>query len=71
MPPRKNRGEQLLNHLILSDDDLLQFLLHQLPMLSEFLQYLAKRTLLFLLSQDELPCGENATPLHSVLIFRQ
>ena len=35
-------GEDLLDHLGLADDDLLQFLLHQPPMLAELLQDVAE-----------------------------
>ena len=35
-------GKQLLDHLVLADDDLLQLLLHHLPMLGEFLQDIAE-----------------------------
>jgi hypothetical protein len=37
MPPGKDGGKELLDHLILPDDDLLQFHLHQLSMLAELL----------------------------------
>ena len=43
MPARKNRGEDLLDHLVLADDDLLQLLLHELAMLGELLQNIAER----------------------------
>ena len=35
-------GEDLLDHLVLADDDLLQFFLHQFAVLGELLQYVAK-----------------------------
>ena len=35
-------GEDLLDHLVLADDDLLQFLLHQPPVLAELLQDVAE-----------------------------
>ncbi len=42
MPAGEDGGEDLLDDLVLADDDLLQFLLHQLPMLAELLQDVAK-----------------------------
>ena len=44
MPAGENGGEQLLDHFALPNDDLLQFLLHQLPMLAEFLQEVSEAT---------------------------
>ena len=35
-------GEHLLDHLVLADDDLLQFFLHQPPVLAELLQDVAQ-----------------------------
>ncbi len=51
MPAGEDGGEHLLDDLVLPNDDLLQLLLHQLPMLGELLQDIAERTLLFLLGQ--------------------
>ena len=42
MPARKNRREDLLDHGILPDDDLLQLALHEQPMLPKFLQHIAQ-----------------------------
>ena len=42
MAAGEDGGEQLLDDFVLADDDLLQFLLHQTPMLAEFLQDLAQ-----------------------------
>ena len=38
MAAGEDGGEDLLDDVVLADDDLLQFLLHQLPMLAELLQ---------------------------------
>ena len=38
----ENGGEDLLDHLVLADDHLLQFFLHQLAMLAEFLENVAQ-----------------------------
>jgi hypothetical protein len=38
----ENGGEDLFDHLVLADDDLLQFLLHHPAVLAEFLQNVAK-----------------------------
>ena len=35
-------GEHLLDHVVLADDDLLQFFLHQPPVLAELLQHVAE-----------------------------
>jgi hypothetical protein len=42
MPARKDCREQLFDHIVLADDNLLQFLLHDLPMLGKFLQHVTK-----------------------------
>ena len=42
MPAREDGGEDLLDDLVLADDHLLQFFLHQLPMLAELLQHIAQ-----------------------------
>ena len=56
MAAGENRGEQLLDHVALADDDLLQFLLHQLAMLAEFLQEVSEATGLG--GQTRIPSGE-------------
>ena len=38
----KDGGEHLLDHVRLADDDLLQFFLHQPPVLAELLQHVAE-----------------------------
>ena len=38
MPSGEDGGEKLLDHLVLADDDLLQFLLHQAAVLAELLE---------------------------------
>ena len=45
MAAGEDRGEDLLDHLVLPDDDLLQLLLHELPMLGELLQNIAQAPL--------------------------
>ena len=52
-PRVKMAANNLLDHVALADDDLLQFLLHQLPMLAEFLQDVSETTGLG---------GDNANP---------
>jgi hypothetical protein len=42
MPAREDRRKDLLDHRVLSDDDLLQFALHHLAMLAELLQNVAQ-----------------------------
>ena len=42
VPPSKDGGEQLFDHLILPDDDFLQLLLHDEPMLAKFLEDVAQ-----------------------------
>jgi hypothetical protein len=42
MSSRKDGGEDLLDDFVLADDDLLQFFLHQFPMLAELLQHIAQ-----------------------------
>ncbi len=44
MAAGEDGGEDLLDHVALADDDLLQFLLHQLPMLAELLQDVSETT---------------------------
>jgi hypothetical protein len=41
---REDGRKDLLDHLVLPDDDLLQFLLHDPPVLSKLLQNIAKIT---------------------------
>ena len=45
MPAGEDGGEELLDDFVLADDDLLQFLLHELPMLAELLQDVAETAL--------------------------
>ena len=42
MAAGEDGGEDLLDHVVLADDDLLQFFLHQLPMLAELLENVAE-----------------------------
>ena len=42
VPAGEDGGEHLLDHLVLPDDDLLQLLLHDPPMLAKLLQNVAK-----------------------------
>ena len=42
VPAGENGGEDLFDHVVLSDDDLLEFLLHQPAMLAEFLENVAQ-----------------------------
>ena len=42
VPAGENGGEDLLDHVVLADDDLLQFLLHQPAVLAEFLENVAQ-----------------------------
>ena len=42
MPAGEDGGEDLLDHVVLADDDLLQFLLHQPAVLAELLQDVAE-----------------------------
>jgi hypothetical protein len=44
MPTREDRGKDLLDHVVLADDDFLQFFLHELPVLAELLQNIAETT---------------------------
>jgi hypothetical protein len=41
----ENGCKQLLDHVLLSDNDTLQFLLHHLPVMAEFLQHVAQAAL--------------------------
>ncbi|MFM7242592.1 MAG: hypothetical protein ACKO40_00250 [Planctomycetaceae bacterium] len=43
MPAGEDGGEQLLDHLFLPDDDLLQLILHPLPVLGELHEDLVER----------------------------
>jgi hypothetical protein len=42
VPARENGGKDLLDHQVLSNDDLLQLALHQQAMLPKFLQHIAQ-----------------------------
>ena len=42
MPAREDRREDLLDHRVLADDDLLQLALHHQPMLAKLLQHVAQ-----------------------------
>ena len=62
MAASENRRKNLLDDIRLTDDDLLQFVLHELPMLAEFLENIAKIPTLS--GQDDVPfCGEGACGL--------
>ena len=43
MPPGKDGSEELLDHLVLTDNDLLQFLLHEQAVLGKLLQDIIER----------------------------
>ena len=43
MATREDGSKELLDDLVLADDHLLQFLLHQLPMLAELQQNIVER----------------------------
>jgi hypothetical protein len=44
MPTGKDGREDLLDDVVLADDDLLQFFLHELPVLAELLQDVSQAT---------------------------
>ena len=56
MSPSEDCSEQLFDHFVLADDDLLQLLLHDLPMLAKLLKDVAQVTL-FRGHRDSLHSG--------------
>ena len=71
MSLRENRSEDLLDHIRLADNDLLQFFLHQLPLDGEFLKELSQAACLgrgqgFSSNDVKYPCVRRGGPILAV-----